>query len=116
MKGYFDPVEDTKGNNGQRGFLRITNLRLIWEAHKAYRVNLSIGFKAILNMNQKSVRSKLRGNIEALHVLAQVLVLLLHKSLLLRQTFENDLSERLSLSKTHAKGNQFPIRIHFRLC
>jgi len=69
--GYFDPVEDTKGNNGQRGFLRITNLRLIWEAHKAYRVNLSIGFKAILNMNQKSVRSKLRGNVEALHVLAQ---------------------------------------------
>ena len=35
--GYFDPVEDTKGNNGQRGFMRITNLRLIWEAHKAYR-------------------------------------------------------------------------------
>ena len=60
-----------KGNNGQRGFLRITNLRIIWEAHKAYRVNLSIGFKAVLNMNQKSVRSKLRGNIEALHVLAQ---------------------------------------------
>ena len=84
-------MEDTKGNNGQRGFLRITNLRLIWEAHKAYRVNLSIGFKAILNMNQKSVRSKLRGNIEALHVLAQVLVLLLQQKFM--QIFENELSE-----------------------
>ena len=91
LKGYFDPVEDTKGNNGQRGFLRITNLRLIWEAHKAYRVNLSIGFKAILNMNQKSVRSKLRGNIEALHVLAQVLVLLLQQKFM--QIFENELSK-----------------------
>ena len=34
-------------------------------------MNLSIGYKSILNMSQKSVRSKLRGNIEALHVLAQ---------------------------------------------
>ena len=25
-----DNVEDTKGNNGDRGLLRITNLRLIW--------------------------------------------------------------------------------------
>ncbi|CAK5109388.1 unnamed protein product [Meloidogyne enterolobii] len=26
-----DNVEDTKGNNGDRGLLRITNLRLIWK-------------------------------------------------------------------------------------
>jgi hypothetical protein len=25
-----DNVEDTKGNNGDRGLLRITNIRLIW--------------------------------------------------------------------------------------
>ena len=44
---------------------------MIWEAHKAYRVNLSIGFKNIINVTQKTVQSKLRGNIHALHVLAK---------------------------------------------
>ena len=64
-------VNTILGNNGQRGFLRLTNLRMIWEAHKAYRVNLSIGFKNIINVTQKTVQSKLRGNIHALHVLAK---------------------------------------------
>ena len=64
-------INTISGNNGQRGFLRLTNLRMIWEAHKAYRVNLSIGFKNIINVTQKTVQSKLRGNIHALHVLAK---------------------------------------------
>lgn len=34
-------VEDTKGNNGQRGSLCMTNLRLIWTSHKSDKVNLS---------------------------------------------------------------------------
>ena len=34
-------VEDTKGNNGDRGSLSITNLRIIWSSHKRPRTNLS---------------------------------------------------------------------------
>lgn len=68
---YFDPVEDTKGNNGVRGLIRVTNLRLIWETKKHDNLNLSIGLKTIINCQQKQVASKLRGNIEALHVLAK---------------------------------------------
>ena len=40
-------VEDTKGNNGERGSLIVTNLRLIWVSHAKQRVNLSIGFNTI---------------------------------------------------------------------
>uniref|UniRef100_A0A1I8I775 Bardet-Biedl syndrome 5 protein homolog n=1 Tax=Macrostomum lignano TaxID=282301 RepID=A0A1I8I775_9PLAT len=36
-----DSVEDTKGNNGDRGRLAITNLRLIWHSHTMPRINLS---------------------------------------------------------------------------
>lgn len=34
-------VEDTKGNNGEKGQLAVTNLRLIWCSHKDPRTNLS---------------------------------------------------------------------------
>ncbi len=34
-------VEDTKGNNGDRGALSITNLRVIWCSHKNPSTNLS---------------------------------------------------------------------------
>lgn len=36
----FDSVEDTKGNNGERGILKVTNLRLIWYAVASNRINL----------------------------------------------------------------------------
>ncbi len=34
-------VEDTKGNNGERGSLIISNLRIIWVSHRNTRTNLS---------------------------------------------------------------------------
>ena len=34
-------VEDTKGNNGEKGQLSVTNLRIIWCSHKDPRTNLS---------------------------------------------------------------------------
>ena len=40
-------VEDTKGNNGEKGSLRVTNLRLIWVSHKNIKINLSIGHNCI---------------------------------------------------------------------
>lgn len=38
-------VEDTKGNNGERGSLAVTNLRLLWQSHRNARTNLSIGYR-----------------------------------------------------------------------
>jgi len=65
-------VEDTKGNNGKRGFLVVTNLRLIWAQHNRPRTNLSIGFNCITSINIKTVRSKLRGNVQGLYVMTKV--------------------------------------------
>ena len=68
---YFDPVEDTKGNNGIRGFVRITNLRydafysmpflppydfrVVWETKKHQNLNLSVGLKVTGQANVDSV-------------------------------------------------------------
>jgi Bardet-Biedl syndrome 5 protein len=57
-----DPVEDTKGNNGERGVLIITNLRLIWQATRNPRTNLSIGLNAIQAITTKTAASRLKGN------------------------------------------------------
>lgn len=66
-----ESVEDTKGNNGERGRLLVTNLRIIWHSHIIPRVNLSIGLNCIINLSTKFANSKLRGNTEALYVLAK---------------------------------------------
>ena len=34
-------VEDTKGNNGERGELMITNLRMVWYSSRSRKTNLS---------------------------------------------------------------------------
>lgn len=52
-----DNVEDVKGNNGDRGVLRITNLRLIWHAVVTPRINLSIGYKTITGITTKIAKS-----------------------------------------------------------
>ncbi len=64
-------VEDSKGNNGERGFLVITNLRIIWASHNAPRTNLSIGLDSIIKLSIKQAKSRLRGSIQALFVLAK---------------------------------------------
>jgi len=58
-------VEDSKGNNGDRGFLVITNLRLIWVSHKRPRTNLSVGLNSIVKLSIKTANSRLRGSIQA---------------------------------------------------
>ena len=40
-----DSIEDTKGNNGDRGRLIITNLRIIWHSASLPRVNLCKFFR-----------------------------------------------------------------------
>jgi Bardet-Biedl syndrome 5 protein len=64
-------VEDTKGNNGERGSLVVTNLRLLWISHNNSRINLSIGFNTIVSVNIRKAKSKLRGHTQALCVLAK---------------------------------------------
>eukprot|EP00698_Gefionella_okellyi_P008199 TRINITY_DN2020_c0_g1_i1.p1 TRINITY_DN2020_c0_g1~~TRINITY_DN2020_c0_g1_i1.p1 ORF type:complete len:351 (-),score=66.28 TRINITY_DN2020_c0_g1_i1:1493-2545(-) len=64
-------IEDTKGNNGDRGMLIITNLRFIWLSHKSSRTNLSIGYNCVLSINIRTANSKIRGNAQALFVLAK---------------------------------------------
>ena len=54
-------VEDTKGNNGDRGSLIITNLRLIWFCDNDKHINLSIGYDCIISNEIKSVISILKG-------------------------------------------------------
>jgi len=64
-------VEDTKGNNGERGSLLVTNLRIIWVSHANSNVNLSIGLSTVLTANIRKAKSKLRGQTQALCVLAR---------------------------------------------
>mmetsp|Transcript_5175 Transcript_5175/g.7215 ORF Transcript_5175/g.7215 Transcript_5175/m.7215 type:complete len:344 (-) Transcript_5175:92-1123(-) len=64
-------VEDTKGNNGERGIFIVTNLRLIWTSARSARTNLSIGFNCVASVNIRQVNSKLRGNTQALFVMTR---------------------------------------------
>jgi Bardet-Biedl syndrome 5 protein len=50
-------VEDKKGNNGDKGSMLITNLRLIWFCDKDKFINLSIGYDCVLNNDLKDVNS-----------------------------------------------------------
>jgi len=64
-------VEDTKGNNGERGSLTITNLRLIWCSQRSTKTNLSVGYNCVISLNIKTASSRLRGNTQALHVMTK---------------------------------------------
>ena len=64
-------VEDTKGNNGERGSLIVTNLRLIWVSHAKTKINLSIGYSTMISATIRKAKSKLRGDTQALCILAK---------------------------------------------
>ncbi|GMT20190.1 hypothetical protein PFISCL1PPCAC_11487, partial [Pristionchus fissidentatus] len=64
-------VEDTKGNNGDRGIFRITNLRLIWHAQTMPRINLSIGMNTVHGIQAKKASSKIKGETESIYVTAK---------------------------------------------
>lgn len=71
MTDSINSVEDTKGNNGERGSLIVTNLRILWISHTNSRVNLSVGLNTVISANIKQAKSKLRGHTQALCVLAK---------------------------------------------
>lgn len=64
-------VEDTKGNNGEKGQLQVTNLRVIWISHRLSHTNLSIGYNCVSNISIKAVKSRLKGSTQALYVLTK---------------------------------------------
>ncbi|MFT7799524.1 Bardet-Biedl syndrome 5 protein homolog isoform X4 [Arapaima gigas] len=66
-----DPIEDTKGNNGDQGRLMVTNLRIIWYSLALPRVNLSVGYNTVINITMRTANSKLRGLTEALYILTK---------------------------------------------
>jgi len=66
-----DSIEDTKGNNGERGRLIITNLRLLWHSHSMPKINLSVGYNCVISITTKQAQSRLRGVTEALYVLTK---------------------------------------------
>uniref|UniRef100_A0A8B9LTJ2 Bardet-Biedl syndrome 5 protein homolog n=1 Tax=Astyanax mexicanus TaxID=7994 RepID=A0A8B9LTJ2_ASTMX len=66
-----DSIEDTKGNNGDRGRLLVTNLRIIWHSIALPRVNLSVGYNSVINITTRTANSKLRGQTEALYILTK---------------------------------------------
>ncbi|XP_023683812.1 BBSome complex member BBS5-like isoform X4 [Paramormyrops kingsleyae] len=66
-----DNIEDTKGNNGDRGRLLVTNLRIIWHSLALPRVNLSVGYNSVINITTRTANSKLRGTTEALYILTK---------------------------------------------
>jgi hypothetical protein len=66
-----EPVEDTKGNNGESGVLQVTNLRMIWMATSNFKTNLSVGYGAVVNIHIRTAQSRLKGNCEALFVLTK---------------------------------------------
>jgi Bardet-Biedl syndrome 5 protein len=66
-----DNIEDTKGNNGERGMLSITNLRMIWTCTRKPNLNLSIGYNCIINISSHIANSRLRGHTQALFVLTK---------------------------------------------
>ncbi|CAD6190416.1 unnamed protein product [Caenorhabditis auriculariae] len=66
-------VEDTKGNNGDKGIMRVTNLRLIWHASNMPRINITIGWNCITGVQSRQASSRVRGSAcEAVYVLAKV--------------------------------------------
>lgn len=64
-------VEDTKGNNGERGSLVVTNLRLLWISHKSGSTNLSIGYNTVMHINIRKAKSRLRGTTQALYIMTK---------------------------------------------
>ncbi|BFY97671.1 hypothetical protein BsWGS_00711 [Bradybaena similaris] len=66
-----DAVEDTKGNNGDRGRLMVTNLRIMWYSLEMPRANLSIGFNCVIGISIRTAHSKIRGAVEALYIICK---------------------------------------------
>lgn len=66
MVDSINSVEDTKGNNGDKGSLLITNLRLIWFSDQNQKINLSVGYECILNTEIKETNSLAKGETLAL--------------------------------------------------
>ena len=64
-------VEDTKGNNGDKGKLIVTNLRLVWIHESTSKINLSIGYLNFINTSMVNTESRLKGSTESMKILTR---------------------------------------------
>lgn len=71
LAGKWMSVEDIKENQRIKGVLSLTNLRLLWHASAAPRVNLSIGIDCIITIDNRHTKSKIEGLVEVVKVLTQ---------------------------------------------
>jgi Bardet-Biedl syndrome 5 protein len=65
-------VEDTKGNEGERGKLILSNLRVIWICLNNKKINLSIGYNCVLSIKIHHSNSRIRGNTQSLYILCKL--------------------------------------------
>ncbi|KAA6392312.1 MAG: hypothetical protein EZS28_012161 [Streblomastix strix] len=64
-------IEDTKGSNGEEGFLRVTNLRLLWISKENDETNISMGHNCIKDLYIRNANSVLKGNAQSLYVVTK---------------------------------------------
>ena len=64
-------VEDTKGNTGDKGELVVTNLRTIWVSSRRRNINLSIGYGAMVSINTRTAKTRLRGQTQSLYIMTK---------------------------------------------
>ncbi|KAH7815039.1 putative tubulin epsilon chain [Monocercomonoides exilis] len=68
---FIPQVEDTKGNNGEKGGLKVTNLRIIWFCQNDPSLNLSIGHDCVKDMYIRTADSVLKGATQSLYVVTK---------------------------------------------
>ena len=64
-------IEDSKGNIGDPGDLRLTNLRLMWQSRAKTRISLSVGLGCIASVAQRRLHSRVRGQRACLHIMCR---------------------------------------------
>ena len=64
-------IEDSKGNSGEHGQLRVTNVRILWVSSKTPKTNLSIGLNCVLSINIRASESRARSTTQSLYVLTK---------------------------------------------
>ncbi|KAK2959151.1 putative BBS5 protein [Blattamonas nauphoetae] len=69
---YIPQIEDVKGGSGDRGALRVTNLRLIWLSSDDASTNISIGYNCVKDLFIRNANSAIKGKTRSLYVVVKI--------------------------------------------
>lgn len=64
-------IEDTKGKIGEKGDIRITNLRFLWISKDKPNTNLSLGLNCIKDLFIRNANSVIKGTTQSLYVVCK---------------------------------------------